>query len=140
MITEQLNKLNDTAKAFLNDKNFDAMELEEVMDDVFGADQTGIEVIEWKGYWKELELYEEKLTEDLFTAGTAPKVSLNYLFSVRNIQTSSCLQTPASGRSDNGSQELASDPAQVVMSALTPIIPINYIYGGFCILSIIFPI
>jgi hypothetical protein len=58
------------------------MELEEVMDDVFGADRTGIEAVEWKGYWKQLELYEEKLTEDPFTAGTAPKVSLNYLFSV----------------------------------------------------------
>ena len=70
MITEQLNKLNDAAKAFLNDKNFGAMELEEVMDDVFGADRTVIEAVEWKGYWKQLELYEEKLTEDPFTAGT----------------------------------------------------------------------
>jgi hypothetical protein len=103
MITEQLDKLIDAAKAFLEDKGFGAIEIEEVMDDVFGDDCTGTEAVEWKGYWKELELYKEKLAEDPLNAGAAPKVSCNYLFSVLNIPTSSCLQTPASS-SNNGSQ------------------------------------
>ena len=91
MITEQLDKLIDAAKAFLEDKGFGAIEIEEVMDDVFGDDCTGTEAVEWKGYWKELELYKEKLAEDPLNAGAAPKVSCNYLFSVLNIPTSSCL-------------------------------------------------
>jgi hypothetical protein len=103
MITEQWDKLVDATKAFLEDKEFGAIEIEELMDDVFGNNRTGTEAVEWKGYWKELELYEEKLREDPLNAGAAPKVSCTYLFSVRNIPTSNCLQTPASS-SNNGSQ------------------------------------
>jgi hypothetical protein len=61
MITEQFNKLIDATKAFLEDREFGAIEIEEVMDAVFGNNHTGTEAVEWKGYWKELELYEEKL-------------------------------------------------------------------------------
>jgi hypothetical protein len=93
MITEQLDKLNDAGKAFLEDKAFGAIEIEEVMDDVFGGDRTGTEAIEWKGYWKELELYKERLREDPCNAGTVPKVSCDCLFLALNISISSCLQT-----------------------------------------------
>jgi len=69
MITKQLNKLNDTTRAFLNNKNF-------VMDNVFGADQTRIEAVEWKGYWtyglKSPE-YTHKATLQLPTAQSTPK-------------------------------------------------------------------
>jgi len=75
--------------------------LHSVMDDVFGGDRTGTEAIEWKGYWKELELYEERLREDPFNASMVPKVSCNCLFLVLNISISSCLQTPDSTSNNN---------------------------------------
>ena len=73
MITEQFNKLIDATKAFLEDWEFSAIEIEEVMD-----------AVEWKGYWKELELYEEKLREDPLNAGAAPKVSCDLIFCAEN--------------------------------------------------------
>ena len=84
MITEQFNKLIDATKAFLKDREFGAIEIEEVMDAVFGNNRTGTEAVEWKGYWKELELYEEKLREDPLNAGAAPKVSCDLIFCAEN--------------------------------------------------------
>jgi hypothetical protein len=81
MITEQFNKLIDATKAFLEDREFGAIEIEEVMD---GNNHTGTEAVEWKGCWKELELYEEKLREDPLNAGVAPKVSCDLIFRAEN--------------------------------------------------------
>jgi hypothetical protein len=64
---------------------------------------TETEAVEWQGFWKELELYEEKLREDPLNAGAIPKVSCNDPFSVLNILILSCPQTLASS-SNHGSQ------------------------------------
>jgi hypothetical protein len=67
--------LEEAANRYLSDPNFGVPEVEAVMSKVFGESRTGIEAAAWVHYWRDLNIYEENLRDNMSDAGMAPKVS-----------------------------------------------------------------
>lgn len=62
--TTDLLILENTRYHFLSDDNYSAIEIEEVMADVFGTDRSTQEAQEWQQHWKALEIYDEENKSD----------------------------------------------------------------------------
>ena len=53
--------LHTASRCFLSDDNFGCLDIEDVMNSVFGSDHTGEEAVLWVRYWIELNTYKESL-------------------------------------------------------------------------------
>lgn len=71
--------LGDMSKCFLNEHDFGSVEVEDVMQGVFGdyADQcASAEAVEWAQYWNKLIIYDEAVQDSGMNAGSPPLVRL----------------------------------------------------------------
>jgi hypothetical protein len=69
-------KLRKAANSFLNDFHFGHVEIEAVMEDVFGdyaTQQKSTAAICWASYWKDLSVYDEAKREGMARAGFYPE-------------------------------------------------------------------
>ncbi|KZP25676.1 hypothetical protein FIBSPDRAFT_950096 [Athelia psychrophila] len=67
--------LGDMSKCFLNEHDFGSVEVEDVMQGVFGdyADQcASAEAVEWAQYWNKLIIYDEAVQDSGMNAGSPP--------------------------------------------------------------------
>ncbi|KAF7982537.1 hypothetical protein HWV62_28166 [Athelia sp. TMB] len=72
---DQLDALKDASKRFLGEKDFSSVDLEDVMQVIFGDYATrsaSAEATEWAQYWDKLAVYEEALQDNQLSAGPPP--------------------------------------------------------------------
>ena len=59
--TKDYDALHMALHHFLSDNNFGCLDIEDIMNLVFGSNRTGEEAVSWACYWIELNMYEESL-------------------------------------------------------------------------------
>ncbi|KAF7975533.1 hypothetical protein HWV62_9361 [Athelia sp. TMB] len=72
---EDLQRLTSASKAFLTQDDFGTVQVEDVMQDVFGdyaARSNSAEAVEWAKYWDTLAGYEETVRDNEMNAGLPP--------------------------------------------------------------------
>jgi hypothetical protein len=67
--------LTDASQRYLTQKDFGVPEVENVMVQIFGTNRIGGEAKAWTKYWKELNIYEERLVDsEGVDVGAPPQV------------------------------------------------------------------
>jgi len=67
--------LTDVSQQYLTQKDFGVPEVEYVMVQIFGTNRIGGEAEAWMKYWKELNIYEERLVDSKgVDVGAPPQV------------------------------------------------------------------
>src|ERR1700683_189324 len=67
--------LTDASHRYLTQKDFGVPEVENVMVQIFGANRIGGEAKAWTEYWRELNIYEERLRDsEGVDVGAPPQV------------------------------------------------------------------
>lgn len=57
--------LNQARKQYLSENDYGAVDLEKVMNQVFGTDRSSWDAEEWRKHWIALEVYEEENRDTL---------------------------------------------------------------------------
>ena len=66
--------LEEATNQYLSDQDFGVPEVEAMMSKVFSESRTGIEAAAWTHYWRDLNIYEENIRDNMHDAGIAPNV------------------------------------------------------------------
>jgi hypothetical protein len=75
MLSADFRALTDASQRYLAQQDFGVPEVENVMNQVFGANRIGGEAETWTKYWRELNIYEEQLrTSEGVDVGAPPQV------------------------------------------------------------------
>ncbi|KAJ3913026.1 ribonuclease H-like domain-containing protein [Lentinula edodes] len=74
MLLEDYKSLKEASESFLKYENFGFVEVDEVMNHVFGSNRAGnLDAKAWAAYWTQLSLHEEKVRDDGYI-GSPPEI------------------------------------------------------------------